>query len=221
MQLLDKIVKEQVPRAMVHLPQFGRTGYRNLLTMAREYGLPHYFVTFTMEAASENATSEYRTVGDCTHSLCHGTWKEARVECSRMILSRWKIIWNDFVLSGPKPVGNVNPYAIGYEVQGRQSLHVHIGLWLKSAAEESQTDRNIWASDPAEFNPETQSCISPRNPLRQRLPRNVLKKNQPTCSHDRCLKNGTYTLQFPSPIHHSFDPSMRSYCLRCKYVCPR
>jgi hypothetical protein len=68
MQLLDKIVKEKIRRAIVHSPHFYRTGYRNLLTKAREYGLPHYFVTITMDDASENATAEYRTVGDFMHN---------------------------------------------------------------------------------------------------------------------------------------------------------
>jgi hypothetical protein len=49
--------------------------------MAREYGLPHFFVTITMDDASENATAEYRTVGDVMHNWCNGTWKEAPIEC--------------------------------------------------------------------------------------------------------------------------------------------
>jgi hypothetical protein len=175
-QLLYKILKEHIPRAIVHSPQFYKTGYKNLLTMAREYGLPHYFVTVTMDDASESATAEYRTVGDFVHNWCNETWKDAPIECSRMLLSRWKTIWNDFILSGSKILGDVEHYAIRYEVQGRQSLHVHIVLWLKSAAEVSQTDRNIWAFVPAELNPETQSFEQPTDPLRQRLLRNVLKK---------------------------------------------
>jgi hypothetical protein len=124
MKLLDKTGKEQIPRAIVHSNQVYQTRYKNLLTMEREYGVPHYLVTITMDAR-ERATVEYRTVGDFMHNRCNGTWKDAPAECSRVFLSRWKTIWNDFILSGSKILGDVKRCVIRYEVQGRQSQHPH------------------------------------------------------------------------------------------------
>jgi hypothetical protein len=104
-------------------------------------------------------------------ATAHG--KDAPVECSRKIFSLWKTIWNDYILSGPQILGAVKHHAVRYEVQGRQSLHVHIVLWLKTQAEVTQTDRNIWAFIPAECSEETQSFVQPHDPLRQRLLRNI------------------------------------------------
>jgi hypothetical protein len=105
--------------------------------MASEFYLPQYFVPITMDDASEEATAEYRNVGDFMHKGCNGTGKDAQEECSRILLDRWKTIWNDFISSGPKIRCDVENYAIRYEVQDWKSFHVHVALWLKSTPEVS------------------------------------------------------------------------------------
>ena len=221
--ILDKIVKERVPATVPHSPAFYKSGYYDLMCMARVLGLPHYFVTITMDECGDFNTAEYSHIDAFMRNWCGASWKRAPVECSRVFLSRWKSILHKHILGGSRIFGNVKDYAIRYEVQGRQSLHVHMVVWLASDADVAALDRRILACVPADYDEDKEAFTAPTDPLWARLFRNVYHKQQHVHRAEckKKMQGETCGLKFPQPIHTSRVPAMRPDALRWCYYCPR
>jgi hypothetical protein len=216
-----------VPDTLESSPAFFRRAKRDLDTLVRELGLPSHFVTITMNECGTLRGVEYGCIDDIMHHWdASFDWRDAPVECNRAFIARFEHVLQHYILHGPKILGPVADYAVRYECQGRGSLHVHMPIWLKTAADVHALDNRIVAYVPADFDVSTQSFMPPQDALLHRLYTFAIRKQQHTCRNPEggskgCIRDGHCKLLFPQPLHNSSTPSLRDDARRCKYYCSR
>ena len=94
--------------------------------------MPSLFLTLTSDEVSSTKwpeITELEALLRKTHPTA--TWNDMPVECALLFHKRLQNFLRTHIL-GPKGgmLGRVQHHIIKYEVQGRDSLHAHIVLWL-------------------------------------------------------------------------------------------
>jgi hypothetical protein len=141
-------------------------------------------------------------------------WHDAPVECNHAFICRFEYIFKEYIMAGPKILGPVSDYAIRYECQGRDSLHVHMCVWLFSEDAVHALDNRITAYIPAEYDDTSMQFTQPADPLLAPLFRH-------RCRASSCLREGRCSLLFPHRLHDSSTPILRTEKRRYLYGCPR
>lgn len=225
---LGTILHDAVPHTAPNSPQYFSNKLRDLKACAQKKGMPHAFVTVTVD---ETNMPEFKAVNTFLGRF-HKCWKDAPIECSRVFLARWKALLNDHILSGEKILGNVDEYVLRYECQGRQSLHIHMCVWLKTTADVNILKRDLTCEVPAVYDEVLRAFVPPNpvtHPVQHRLFNLVMAKQQHTCWDARtgepkpCSRNdrGKCDKNFPNKIHPSREPAINPDTGRYAYYCPR
>lgn len=225
---LTSILHDAVPHTAPNSPQYFANKLRDLKACAFKKGMPHAFVTVTVD---ETNMPEYKEITGFLARF-EKCWKDAPIECSRVFLARWKTLLENHILAGEKVLGDVDEYVLRYECQGRQSLHIHMCVWLKTPEDVDNLKQNLTCRIPAEYCTETKAFIVPdkdTDPVQHRLFNLVMDKQQHSCwntytdkpkacsANDRkqCDKN------FPNKIHEAQTPAIHPQSGRYMYHCPR
>jgi hypothetical protein len=211
---LDKLVQTYVNPRIEQSPSSFATALADMDALANRDGIPHTFMTITMNKTGVHRAQEYSNFDTFLTNWCIKSWKHAPVELGKHFIAKWQAMWYRFCLAGPKLLGNIKDFAIRYETQSRGSLHVHVIIWNTSDAEASKAHEHITSNSSTVMHDQNnaQSLQHVSDPLMQRLAIIMLHKNQHSCRYSDgsprdCVKrDGTCSLHFPVPIHTSKIP---------------
>ena len=226
-QALTSILHDAVPFHVPNSPQYFANKLKDLKASAEAKGMPHLFVTVTVD---EHNMPEFRALQDFM-TLYGKDWKDVPLEASRIWLARWKTLLHTHILGGDQILGEVDDYVLRYECQGRQSLHIHMCVWLKHEIDVYNIQRTITCHIPAPYCEESKTFIPPNketHPVEHRLFNLVITKQQHSCHTQGgvakpCVNNKTKMCNknFPNMIHTSHEPTLHPTTARYIYYCPR
>ena len=195
-------------------PYYQRTFY-DLLAMIRQLGTPTWF--FTLSAADLKWPDMIQTIArqygvyytdDEVAGLSFddkSNWlKRNPVTAARHFQYRLNAIFQDFLKSTAKPLGEIVDYAIRIEFQARGSPHAHCVIWVKDAPKHLESaDSEICA-----FIDKYNSCKLPAEDGKLRELVLLLQKHKHS---SYCKRNKTCRFNFPKPpspktLITKFDP---------------
>ena len=195
-------------------PYYQRTFY-DLLAMIRQLGTPTWF--FTLSAADLKWPDMIQTIArqygvyytdDEVAGLSFddkSNWlKRNPVTAARHFQYRLNAIFQDFLKSTAKPLGEIVDYAIRIEFQARGSPHAHCVIWVKDAPKHLESaDSEICA-----FIDKYISCKLPAEDGKLRELVLLLQKHKHS---SYCKRNKTCRFNFPKPpspktLITKFDP---------------
>ena len=189
-------------------PYYQRTFY-DLLAMIRQLGTPTWF--FTLSAADLKWPDMIRTIArqygvhytdDEVAGLSFddkSNWiKRNPVTAARHLQYRLNALFQDFLKSSAKPLGEIADYAIRIEFQARGSPHAH---WVKDAPKHIQSPD----SDVCDFIDQYISCKLPAEDGK------LVSLLQQHKHSTYCKRNKTCRFSFPKPpspktLITKFDP---------------
>jgi hypothetical protein len=179
--VLDRLVKKKVSDTIEGSPRYFKREKLELDAMVRMLGLPSHFITITMNETGLHRAPEYVALDQLVKQWDDLlSWQNLPLECNRVFLMRFTHVWDNFLVAGPKVLGDIQDYAIRFECQGRGSLHAHICIWLPQL-QAQQLDNRIIAFVPADHDTDTGDFVPPQEPLMRRLYLHAKHKQQHTC----------------------------------------
>jgi hypothetical protein len=143
--------QHSMPPTITGMPAWYRVKLKELLCMVEAFGLPHLFVTFTSDEVSRTRWSEIDDLeAFLTKFNTAFTWRDAPVEVAAIFTQRFKQFMKKFIVGegSMNLLGRVEHYMVRYECQHRESLHVHMVLWLHNEDVE-RVSNDISAAVPA------------------------------------------------------------------------
>ena len=219
----------QVPPQLEGSPRCHRERLEDLLTLVKDFGLPHLLITLTADETSELRWSE---IGDLEHILdlmsTTASYTEAPVECAAQFMARFKKLLDEDILNKKNRArggifGKVLRYMYRLEVQERGSLHVHMVLWL-DPSDVDRVSSEIVACVPAEWDEATGEFIPPTDPEELLMYRLVRRKEIHKCSKvgcpNGCRRKGYCKEGAPWPINMDHTPRFNARTKRYDYYRP-
>ena len=195
-------------------PYYQRTFY-DLLAMIRQLGTPTWF--FTLSAADLKWPDMIQTIArqygviytdDEVAGLSFddkSNWlKRNPVTAARHIQYRLNALFQGFLKSTAKPLGEIADYAIRIEFQARGSPHAHCIIWVKDAPKHIESPN----SDVCDFIDQYVSCALPADDCKLRELVCLLQQHKHS---SYCKRNKTCRFSFPKPpspktLITKFDP---------------
>ena len=195
-------------------PYYQRTFY-DLLAMIRQLGTPTWF--FTLSAADLKWPDMIQTIArqygviytdDEVAGLSFddkSNWlKRNPVTAARHFQYRLNALFQGFLKSTAKPLGEIADYAIRIEFQARGSPHAHCVIWVKDAPKHIESPD----SDVCDFIDQYVSCALPADDCKLRELVYLLQQHKHS---SYCKRNKTCRFSFPKPpspktLITKFDP---------------
>ena len=195
-------------------PYYQRTFY-DLLAMIRQLGTPTWF--FTLSAADLKWPDMIQTIArqygviytdDEVAGLSFddkSNWlKRNPVTAARHFQYRLNALFQGFLKSTAKPLGEIADYAIRIEFQARGSPHAHCVIWVKDAPKHIESPD----SDVCDFIDQYVSCALPAEEGKLRELVCLLQQHKHS---SYCKRNKTCRFSFPKPpspktLITKFDP---------------
>ena len=183
-------------------PYYQRTFY-DLLAMIRQLGTPTWF--FTLSVADLKWPDMIQTIArqygvhytdDEVAALSFddkSNWlKHNPVTAARHFHYRLNTLFQDFLRSTGKPLGEITDYAIRIEFQARGSPHAHCVIWVKDAPEYG-VDHD---SEVCDFIDQYVSCKVPKENCKLKELVLLLQKHKHS---SYCKRNKKCRFNFPKP----------------------
>lgn len=219
-----------IPKSVQYSPSWWRHKLNDLTAITKEKGLPHYFLTLTVDNTSELKWEEYKSMENILENLNeHQRTRrkkfrklgiaDAQPEAAALFHHRVTNFMNMFILGGQKALGDITHHVTRYEMQGRQALHAHILLWSNPEdvkKHEQEITRDILMELDAHGN-----WVAPDpkiNPVKHKLHNIVARKNMHRCKPKLCGKKRPCKLGFPYGIRAGgtvYDESRNEYVYHC------
>ena len=195
-------------------PYYQRTFY-DLLAMIRQLGTPTWF--FTLSAADLKRPDMIQTIArqygviytdDEVAGLSFddkSNWlKRNPVTAARHFQYRLNALFQGFLKSTAKPLGEIADYAIRIEFQARGSPHAHCIIWVKDAPKHIESPN----SEVCDFIDQYVSCALPADDCKLRELVCLLQQHKHS---SYCKRNKTCRFSFPKPpspktLITKFDP---------------
>ena len=195
-------------------PYYQRTFY-DLLAMIRQLGTPTWF--FTLSAADLKWPDMIQTIArqygviytdDEVAGLSFddkSNWlKRNPVTAARHFQYRLNALFQGFLKSTAKPLGEIADHAIRIEFQARGSPHAHCVIWVKDAPKHIESSN----SDVCDFIDQYVSCALPADDCKLRELVCLLQQHKHS---SYCKRNKTCRFSFPKPpspktLITKFDP---------------
>ncbi|WPT10825.1 ATP-dependent DNA helicase pif1 [Picochlorum sp. SENEW3] len=137
---IKNLVTYVMPKSVPYSPSWWRHKLNDLIAITRDMGLPHYFLTLTVDNTSELRWDEYNSMESILGQMNRKYRKKgkkhlnlgianAQAEAAALFHTRVSNFMDMFILEGHKTLGEITHHVVRYEMQGRQALHAHILLW--------------------------------------------------------------------------------------------
>ena len=196
-------------------PPYYQHTFHDLLAMIRQLGTPTWF--FTLSAADLKWPDMIQTIArqygvhftdDEVARLSFddkSNWiKHNQVTAARHFQYRLNALFQDFLKSTAKPLGEIADYAIRIEFQARGSPHAHCVIWVKDAPKYIESPD----SDVCDFIDQYVSCRLPAEDGKLRELVSLLQQHRHS---SYCKRNKTCRFSFPKPpspktLITKFDP---------------
>ena len=224
---IKNLITYVIPKTIQYSPSWWRKTLNDVLAVVQEFGLPHYFLTLTVDNTSNLKWQEYKDMESIMKRLnaqLHSPGNKygvqhAQPEAAQLFHDRVTKFMDMFLLSGHKALGDITHYVTRYEMQGRQAIHAHILLW--STPESVETYQHQITRDiQMELDPNG-NLVPPdpaRNPTKAKLYDIIKRKQLHTCT-GACQKNHGCIYHYPCQVHTgqtAFNPNTNEY----SYYCP-
>ena len=183
-------------------PYYQRTFY-DLLAMIRQLGTPTWFLTLSVADLKwpdmiQTIARQYGVhyTDDEVAALSFddkSNWlKHNPVTAARHFHYRLNTLFQDFLRSTAKPLGEITDYAIRIEFQARGSPHAHCVIWVKDAPEYG-VDHD---SEVCDFIDQYVSCKVPKENCKLKELVLLLQKHKHS---SYCKRNNKRRFNFPKP----------------------
>jgi len=228
---IQNLVTYVMPKSVWYSPSWWRHKLNDLTAITKEMGLPHYFLTLTVDNSSELRWDEYNAMQSILNDMNasffgaqpkkkpHLELANAQAEAAMLFHHRVVNFMDMFILGGHRSLGKITHNVIRYEMQGRQALHAHILLWSTEddvRVHEQEITRDILMELDANGN-----WVAPdpeKNPVKHKLHCMLRRKNCHICRPHVCGKKRPCKLGFPYEIYTGgtrYDEERKEFIYNC------